>query len=88
MSHRFHGRARINASAPRAVGMCDRCGFVHSLEDLKPQMEWAGTRIIDTGLKVCSVCMLDPSPAKKTTFVPPDPVPLTDTRPLIFDIDD
>lgn len=41
-------------------------------------MEWAGNSIIDTGFRVCSVCMLDPSPALKTTYVPPDPPPLLD----------
>lgn len=88
MSYRFHGRARINPSAPRAVGMCDRCGFVYSLSDLQPQMRYAGTRLIDTGLKVCPTCMLTPNPHTKTIVPPPDPLPVHDPRPLIFDIDD
>lgn len=82
MSYRFHGRARINPSAPRAVGQCDRCGFVYNLEDLKPQMRWAGTAQIDTGLHVCPTCMLIPNPQTRTIVPPPDPVPLKDTRPL------
>lgn len=88
MSYRYKGRARINPSSPRAVGMCDRCGFVWNLEDLKYQMRYAGTRLISTGLKVCPTCMLTPNPQTKTIVPPPDPVPLKETRPLIFDIDE
>ena len=88
MAFRYHSRAEINPWAPRATGTCDRCGFFYPKHKLRPQMEWAGTRLIAKNILVCETCMLEPSPANKTTFIPPDPLVVLNARPEAYDIDE
>ena len=76
------GRARISVRRPRAIGECDRCGFWKSLDDLRPQYQWGGNQLIDTGLLVCSDTCLDvPQPQFRSPILPPDPVPRVRPRP-------
>lgn len=80
MSIKTH--AIINPSRPRAVGECDRCGFVFLRHQLAPQMRYAGSSVIDTGWRVCSACMDPLDPQEKTTITLPDGLPIPDPRPV------
>jgi hypothetical protein len=76
------GRARISVRRPRAIGECDRCGFWKSLDDLRPQYQWGGNQLIDTGLLVCSDTCLDiPQQQFRSPILPPDPRPRVPSRP-------
>lgn len=82
MSHRYKGRANINPASPRAVALCDRCGFVYNHDALRAQMKYAGNAVINTGLMVCETC-LDPLNPQDRPIVPgPDPMPIANPRPL------
>lgn len=75
-----HGRARVNPRAPQAFAVCDRCGFQYNHVDLQWQMEWAGTRLVNKNLLVCSSCLDPPTPFLRTYVLPADPVPIKDPR--------
>jgi len=75
------GRAVTNPSAPRAKGVCDRCGFVYQLVKLTYQHEWQGTKLQNLRLRVCRECKDVPQPQLKSKLIPPDPVPVLDPRP-------
>lgn len=84
MAWRFHGKARIDPTRPQAVGVCDRCGFVHNLVDLSYEEDWRGNRIARTGFRVCKTCWAKPAPFLRTIILPPDPVPVKDPRPINY----
>lgn len=50
------GRAITNPHAPRAFGVCDRCGIWYNLHRLGYQYEWQGTKLINTRKRVCWIC--------------------------------
>lgn len=83
MAYRYRSRQIIDGNAPTAAGECDRCGFVYALNELQWQYDWAGASIIRLNLRVCPTCMDPLTPAHKTTFVGPDPLPVQDARPII-----
>lgn len=85
----LHGRSTIDGSDPRAQGRCDRCGFWYNLRDLKWQMQWSGTQVINTGLLVCpDRCLDDLQPQQKAIILPPDPLPVLNARPEPFGYDE
>ena len=84
----YYGNARVSPSHPEAAGKCDRCQFIYSLRDLRFQREWAGTEIITLNLRVCPTCYDEPSPAKRTIFIKPDPVPVQNPRPEDYSVAD
>lgn len=77
---RPHGRARVDTRNPQAFGQCDLCGFWFNLDDMRDQMEWAGTRLYNTGSKRCDSCLDKPFEQFRTIILPPDPPPLQETR--------
>jgi len=74
------GRAVTNPHAPRAFGVCDRCGIWYNLHRLGYQYEWQGTKLINTRKRVCQLC----KDIAKARLAPPDPVPVYDPRPENF----
>lgn len=72
---RPHGKAVIDVNDPRRTALCQRCGDLHNLYALKPQYLWAGTQLIDTGLRVCERCLDIPAPFERSMILPPDPPP-------------
>jgi hypothetical protein len=78
------GRAITNPHAPRAFGVCDRCGIWYNLHRLGYQYEWQGTKLINTRKRVCQLCKDRPNPQMKARLAPPDPVPVYDPRPENF----
>lgn len=77
----YRGRAKVDPRSPRAQAECDRCGFWWNRSDLKVQMQWAGTQLIDLGFRVCRNCLDIPQEQFRTIILPPDPLPVPDPRP-------
>jgi len=79
---RPHGRAQISQSHPRALGVCDRCGFVYNLDDLQWQNDWLqGPRLFNLRILVCADCLDVPQESGRTIVLPPDPIPVANARP-------
>jgi hypothetical protein len=79
---RPHGRAQISARAPRALGVCDRCGFLYNHDELQWQWDWLqGPRLFNLRILVCRTCLDIPQESGRTIVLPPDPVPIADPRP-------
>lgn len=77
----YHGRASISPTAPRALAVCDRCGFLYNHHNLKWQYQWVGPRLQNLKLLVCDGCLDVPQEQLRTLLLPPDPVPIPDPRP-------
>lgn len=75
------GRARISLRHPRALGECDRCGFIDNHDRLIRQRQWAGNTLRDVGLLVCGRCLDVPQDQYRTVILPPDPFPILNARP-------
>ena len=84
----YKGRARINPSAPEAVGVCDRCGALYNLLDLRFQFDWAGTAMINRQLRVCPTCYDTPQQQLRAIVLPPDPPPVWQPRPEPYLVDE
>lgn len=81
----IRGRARLSASSPAAQAICDRCGFLYQLSDLRKQFQYGGKGLIDTGLLVCAQTCLDrPWDQLRALILPPDPVPHRNPRPDVL----
>lgn len=79
---RPHGRAQISARAPRALGICDRCGFQYNLDRLSWQWDWKfGPRLFNLRILVCPSCYDQPQESGRTVVLPPDPIPVMNARP-------
>jgi hypothetical protein len=74
---RPHGRASISARHPRALAVCQRCGFMYNLDQLKWQWDWQfGPRLRNLMIQVCPTCLDVPQESGRTIVLPPDPVPV------------
>ena len=74
---RPHGRAQISARAPRALGVCQRCGFLYNLDRLRWQWDWKfGPRLFNLRIKVCTSCLDIPQESGRTIVLPADPIPV------------
>lgn len=76
-------RARTNPYAPAAHAVCDGCGGHYNRIDLKPQYEFQGIALADTGFRYCWRCISKPQPQLKPVILPQDPVPIRDPRPEV-----
>lgn len=82
-------RAQISATDPRALGICDRCGFRYNLEQLVWQHDWRGPRVQNLFKLVCRPCLDDMQQnGQRTIILPPDPVPVLNARPEMYVPDD
>lgn len=85
---RVHGRAEVDPRAPKPFGTCDFCGIQYNLEDLSPQLRYAGRGLINTNLLVCRRCKDIPAPFVVPVILPPDPDPIMNARPEPYAIDE
>lgn len=83
-----YGRATINPTGPSALGICDRCGILYNLRELRWQFEWCGTTMQNLHLRVCSQCWDVPQQQLRTIILPPDPPSVRDPRTEPFAIDE
>lgn len=88
MALRPHGQAEVDPDRPRAFGKCDRCGDQCNLVNLRPQMQYAGPGLVDTGWLVCETCLDVPNPGLRTVIIPPDPLAVRNPRFEPWDIEE
>lgn len=81
---RPHGHVKVNARAPRAAAICDRCGRPFNHENLSWQFDWAGLRLQNLSLLVCDRCYDEPQRQKGAKPVSADPLPILNARPEPF----
>jgi hypothetical protein len=72
----------VDPRDPRAAGVCDRGGEVRRRSELRPEMRWAGNRLVETGFLVCAQHIDRPHPQDRVLILKPDPVPIRDPRPM------
>ena len=73
---------RFDARDPRAIAICDGCGFQVQHNILREKMEYrGGSTPVGTGLLVCPRCDDVPNPMGQLQVLPPDPVPVRNPRP-------
>ena len=75
------GRARVSASRPQALAICQRCQFTYNLVDLRPTLQWAGVKLQTYDFLVCRSCFDRPNEQLRTIIIPPDPMPVFNPRP-------
>lgn len=75
------GHARVSPTNPRAIGICDCCGFWYQLNELNYQFQYAGPKLINLHQRVCKPCYDKPSFRNYPFALPPDPVAVRDPRP-------
>lgn len=78
---RTQGRANISQVNPRALAICDRCGFRYNHDDLTWQYQWRGTKLQNIQLLVCGDCLDLPQEQLRVIILPPDPIPVANARP-------
>ena len=78
---RQHGRANISQIYPRALAICDRCGFRYNHVDLSFQYQWRGTKLQNIRILVCQPCLDTPQEQLRVIVLPMDPVPIANARP-------
>lgn len=84
---RPHGHARISINNPAALGVCDRCGALYNLRDLRWQFDWRGPSLQNLRILVCETCWDQPQENLRTIVLPPDPLPVMNPRPEQYDIE-
>lgn len=65
-----------------------RCNFIGNLVDFQYQVEWRGTRLMNTNLLVCTPCLDDPQRQLGTLILPPDPVGIANAMPEQYPLDE
>lgn len=81
-------RFTVNSEAPRARGVCERCGQHWQHSKLVWQFQWVGPRLQNLRFLVCPPCYDKPQPNLRTIVLPPDPVPIMNARPENYVQDD
>lgn len=89
IARRSRPAPRFNARDPRAIAICQGCGFLVQHEVLREKMEYrGGISPVPTGLWVCPRCDDVPNPFGQLQVLPPDPVPVNmpfpDTTPTWY----
>ncbi len=81
-------RFTVNPEAPRARGVCDRCGQMWQHSKLTWQFQWVGPRLQNLRFLVCPECYDKPQPNIRTIVIPADPIPIMNARPENYVSDD
>lgn len=75
--------------APRALAVCDRCGFMYNHDMLQWQWDWQrGPRLFNLRILVCQSCLDIPQESGRTIVLPPDPIPIRNPRPENYAVAD
>lgn len=80
MSLRYPGHAKINPSAPTAIGVCDSCGFQFNHNELQFQYLWRGNDFCNTWFLVCPQCVDIAAEFVRPVILGPDPIPIRNPR--------
>lgn len=76
-----HGHAQINSRHPRALAICDFCGFTYNHDRLQWAYQWRGPKLSNIRFLVCESCLDKPQEQLRTIILPPDPMPIENARP-------
>jgi hypothetical protein len=71
---------KVDASSPQAAGQCDRCSQWWPVRELIWQDYWAGPKLYNSQLLVCSHCYDIPNEQYRTIILEPDPPPILNSR--------
>lgn len=80
------GRARTSSTNPQAHAICDRCGGRYNHVDLRWQVDWAGSGLINKRMLVCNNCLDVPQQQLRAITIPADPVPIMNPRVQDFSV--
>ena len=83
---RPHGRAKVSTRSPSAFGICDNCGFLYQLSELRWQFQWAGNKLVNLRQLVCRRCNDIPQTQLRAIILPADPMPVQNPRPQDYRI--
>lgn len=88
MSLRYPSHAKINPSAPRAIGVCDFCGQQWNLSELAFQYYWFGNDYLSSGFRVCPPCYDVAAVFNRPIILGPDPIPVIQPRPEQYSVEE
>lgn len=74
------GRAKVSSRDPQAAGVCDNCGFIYQLTELRWQMQWSGNKLVNLRQLVCRRCNDIPQTQLRAIVLPADPMPVLNPR--------
>ena len=80
--------SRTQTNSPRAWATSDRSGFVGNQENMKWQLQWAGTQLINLRILVYPDEYDEPQRQLGTIILPPDPVAIMNARPEQYAVDE
>lgn len=79
---KYRTQPKFDARDPRAIAICDGCGFLVQHSHLRMKKEYRGGSVpVPTGLMVCASCDDVPQPYFRRLLLRPDPVPVRNPRP-------
>jgi len=78
---KFREWPNFDAKSPRALAICDGCGFMVQHETLREKKDYrGGSAPVGLGLYVCASCDDVPQPYYRRQLLRPDPVPVDNPR--------
>lgn len=88
MAYRWKPKyVEIDPDNPRAVGACDFCGLLWNHDRLQFLYQYMGSvQPQNTHYLVCPKCVFPLNPSDTPNILPPDPVPIYNSRPGFSDI--
>lgn len=73
---------KFDAKNPKAIGICDGCGFLVQHEHLREKKDFRGGTVpVGLSLYVCASCDDVPQPYFSRLLLRPDPIPVKNPRP-------
>ena len=73
---------KFDAHDPRAIAICDGCGFLVQHSHLREKKDYRGGSVpVGLGVWVCASCDDVPQPYYRRQLLRPDPVPVRNPRP-------
>lgn len=74
----------IDENNPEASAQDDQVGQICMHKDLRPKMEYRGYGLVWTGRMVHKDFLDEPNPQGLAPVFPPDPLPVSNPRPFVF----
>lgn len=76
------GKPVFEANNPRAIAICDGCGFLIQHTELREKRDYrGGSAPVGLGIYVCASCDDVPQPYYRRLLLKPDPIPVQNPRP-------
>lgn len=84
MYSKYSSRIYINPRNPLPSAKDDQLGLICMHKDLRRKMEYSGNRLVFTGYLVHKNFLDQPNPQGLSPVFPPDPLPINEPRPFVF----